>query len=1102
MHRASLNHTYRLVWSDVESAFVAVAENVKGRGKSSRSGRALGAITLIAACALLAVASSQLGAQTLPATLPTGGSVVAGSASIATSGTTMTVTQTTARMAADWQSFNIGQGHTVNFVQPSSTSVALNRVLGADVSVIQGALNANGQVFLINPNGVLFTTTAQVNVGSIVASTLNLSTADFMAGNYQFEGSSANAIVNQGRITAMGDGSAGGKGGTVALIAAKITNTGMLTANQGNVLLGAGAKVTLDLGGPVKLQVTQGAIDALIEQGGAIRADGGLVYLTAKAAGSLASTVINHTGITEAQTLATGEKGQIYLLGGMESDRIVVGGTLNASAPHGGDGGFIETSAARVNIASGIDITTAASQGTTGEWLIDPYNITIAASGASGTAYADSFTSAATSTILASDLTAALTNNNVTIQTGGTAGDAQGSGDITVTASISKSGATTTTLTLKAHNDIIVNAGVNITATGGALNVVLNSDSDATGGGRILMGNGTASSSNNSINSNGGNITLSGGTDVTTGYAKGYASGNATYSGNGVVLSGTTLNSSGGNIVIRGEGADTIASNGVDGVWFRTGTYIDSGTGTISVNGKAPSTTGFRNGVITEQNQLVRLISASTSANAISIIGDATTSTPAGADSCCAFGVFLWNGSLIAATGVGGGITMHGQGGTATSGGGGLQLEANSYILANGGAISLTGAKGTGSVYEDIVIAGTVGFASTLNGAFSGIPTSPVTSSSSNISITADSLSNTRVFSGGAAAGAVQTSGTLTIAPRTNGKALSMQTSDPGGTGVWINPTSMFGASGLFKTGFTKLVFGSSTTGDVTLNNYTFDNDTELNTGANAVLGAVGIANHALTVNMTGSGTITNTGAVAVSKLNLNGSTSAATLGNTSNAIGTLAANVASLSLVNSSALTIGTVGATNGMTATGAIDIATLSGDLTVSQNVTSGNTGTSALVLNAGKSAAAGTATGGNIVLSGSRTFTTGGGGRTILYSGDSSASTGLSSLVTTAGGTLTYSADEAATPVPTGGTHAIYRGSAPVTITAPVTTGTTNPAQQAAIQSVQTTAGSQTPTVDASVGNIAPSGGFMHVFVVAGGIKLPSNALDTDDSSVRAD
>ena len=103
------------------------------------------------------------------------------------------------------------------------------------------------------------------------------------------------------------------------------------------------------------------AIDALIEQGGAIKADGGRVYLTAKAAGDLASTVINHTGITEAHTLSTGEKGEIVLLGDMQNDRIQVAGTLDASAPKGGDGGFIETSAAHVAIDSAVKVTTAAN---------------------------------------------------------------------------------------------------------------------------------------------------------------------------------------------------------------------------------------------------------------------------------------------------------------------------------------------------------------------------------------------------------------------------------------------------------------------------------------------------------------------------------------------------------------------------------------------------------------------------------------------------------------------------------------------------------------------------------------------------------------------
>ena len=370
--------------------------------------------------------------------LPTGPQITAGSGSVDTQGTTMTITQTTARMATDWQGFSIGQGHTVNFIQPSAHAVALNRVLGADVSVIQGALNANGLVFIINPNGVLFTPTAQVNVGGLVASTLNLSTADFMAGRYQFAGTNSNAIVNQGRITTA-------HGGTIALIAARITNTGSLVARQGQVLMGAGSQVTLDLGGPVKIQVTQGALDALITQGGAIKADGGLVYLTAKAAGDLATTVINHTGVTEAHTLASGEAGQIYLMGGMATDRIVVGGTLDASAPDGGDGGFVETSAAHVALSAGLQVSTLAPHGHTGTWLIDPQDFTIAASGGD---------------ITGTQLSGFLASNNVTIESssGGTAGN----GDIHVNDAVSWSA---NELTLTAARDINLNAVLTVSGT-------------------------------------------------------------------------------------------------------------------------------------------------------------------------------------------------------------------------------------------------------------------------------------------------------------------------------------------------------------------------------------------------------------------------------------------------------------------------------------------------------------------------------------------------------------------------------------------------------------------------------------------------------------
>jgi len=128
---------------------------------------------------------------------PTGGSVSAGGATISGGAGTTTINQSTQNVAINWQSFSIGQGEAVKFVQPNSGSVALNRVLGADPSSILGSLSANGKVFLVNPNGILFGQGAQVNVGGLVASTRGITDSDFMAGNYKFAGSGGGTIVNQ-----------------------------------------------------------------------------------------------------------------------------------------------------------------------------------------------------------------------------------------------------------------------------------------------------------------------------------------------------------------------------------------------------------------------------------------------------------------------------------------------------------------------------------------------------------------------------------------------------------------------------------------------------------------------------------------------------------------------------------------------------------------------------------------------------------------------------------------------------------------------------------------------------------------------------------------
>ena len=413
--------------------------------------------------------------------LPQNGQILSGTGSIVQDGADMSITQNSANLDIDWNSFSIGAENTVTFKQPSATSTALNRVTGTQTSAIHGKMTANGRVFLLNPNGVMFGAGAQVNVGSLVASTLGLSKTETnnSGSQHEFEGDSAAAITNAGQI-------ATNDGGTIALIAAKVTNTGSLTAPGGTVALGAGRRVRLDLGGTVALEVDEAAVDALITQGGAIRADGGLIYLGAKAAGDLAQTVINHSGTSQAQTLATGKDGRIFLMGDMRNDQIDVSGTLDASAPNGGDGGFVETSAAQLMLRDGLRVTTKAHLGKTGTWLIDPTDIEIIADDDDSTD--DSPTNWSANQIKAGTINAALANTDVTITTV-EASPASGveTGNITVNAGLTWG---KNTLKLTAHDNIIINAKID--ATGG--------DGTGTGGLVLHYGNNGSGTSSYRVN--------------------------------------------------------------------------------------------------------------------------------------------------------------------------------------------------------------------------------------------------------------------------------------------------------------------------------------------------------------------------------------------------------------------------------------------------------------------------------------------------------------------------------------------------------------------------------------------------------------------------
>ena len=115
--------------------------------------------------------------------LPAGGVVSAGSASISQTATTVTVNQSSTRAVVDWNSFNVGSTESVSFNQPSASAIALNRIHDANPSLINGTINANGRVWLINQNGMVFGSSAQVNVGGLLATTADISNADFMGGD-------------------------------------------------------------------------------------------------------------------------------------------------------------------------------------------------------------------------------------------------------------------------------------------------------------------------------------------------------------------------------------------------------------------------------------------------------------------------------------------------------------------------------------------------------------------------------------------------------------------------------------------------------------------------------------------------------------------------------------------------------------------------------------------------------------------------------------------------------------------------------------------------------------------------------------------------------
>ncbi|EHS3220441.1 filamentous hemagglutinin N-terminal domain-containing protein, partial [Escherichia coli] len=357
-----MNRIYKLKFDKRRNELVVVSEITAGVGKAKVTGRVEGGKASrrgVRAMALSLLSGMIMMANPVTAAnLPTGGQIVAGSGSIQTpSGNQMNIIQNSQNMVANWNSFDIGKGNTVQFYQPNSSAVALNRVVGGGESKIMGNLKANGQVFLVNPNGVLFGKDASVSTSGFVASTRDIKNDDFMNRRYTFSGGqkAGAEIVNQGALTT-------NAGGYIVLAADKVSNSGTIRTPEGKTVLAAGERVTLQLdnGGLTSVQVSGDVVNALVENRGLISARDGQVYLTAHGRDMLMNTVLNVSGVVEAGGMHR-QDGNIVLDGG-DSGVVHLSGTLQADNASG-QGGKVVVQGQNILLDKGSSITATGSQG-------------------------------------------------------------------------------------------------------------------------------------------------------------------------------------------------------------------------------------------------------------------------------------------------------------------------------------------------------------------------------------------------------------------------------------------------------------------------------------------------------------------------------------------------------------------------------------------------------------------------------------------------------------------------------------------------------------------------------------------------------------------
>ncbi|MDO8290315.1 MAG: GLUG motif-containing protein [Parvibaculum sp.] len=453
--------------------------------------------------------------------VPTGGQYVAGQGSIANAGSDLAITQDSVTGIIDWNAFSIGAGNKVSI--DNGAGATLNRVTGSSFSQIDGLLSATGSAFLINGNGIVIGAGGRVVTGgSFVASTRDISNEDFLdGGTDRFQGASNGDVINNGSLRS--------SGGDVVLIGKSVRNSGSIDAPNGTAALAAGDNAVLrPATGDQRIAIATGSGDATNSgtiaaaaaelkaadgnvyalagnNGGIVRVTGtqiidGRVWLTSNTgnvgiSGMVEATnadgsggavdasgaEIAVTGLVDTSATAPGKTGGDVTI--IATGKTSFSGRIEAEGGAGGQGGFVETSGARLDIADEARVSTLSSGGTAGTWLIDPNDFIIARSGGDITGTA---------------LSANLAGGNVAISSND--GATSGNGDIFVNDAVSWSA--DTTLTLDAVRNIEFNTDVEATGTNAGLDLNY-------GGDYVLDGASiTLSGANASLALNGNSYTL------------------------------------------------------------------------------------------------------------------------------------------------------------------------------------------------------------------------------------------------------------------------------------------------------------------------------------------------------------------------------------------------------------------------------------------------------------------------------------------------------------------------------------------------------------------------------------------------------------------